>query len=164
MDGMLALLKVKVIKGTNLAVRDWNNSDPYVRVQLGTQSVKTRVIKKSLNPVWDEELTLYIPKKVGPLKLKLYDYDTFSRDDKMGDAEVDLQPLVSAALNLRCPSNIPTDCHICRIKASKENSLVKDSFVKYIDGSLVQNLCLKLANTESGELEIELKWVDLKKN
>eukprot|EP00252_Welwitschia_mirabilis_P016541 TRINITY_DN36478_c0_g1_i1.p1 TRINITY_DN36478_c0_g1~~TRINITY_DN36478_c0_g1_i1.p1 ORF type:complete len:166 (-),score=28.78 TRINITY_DN36478_c0_g1_i1:171-668(-) len=163
MDGMLGLLKVKVIKGTNLAIRDFNSSDPYVVVKLGTQSVKTRVISNNLNPVWDEELTLYIPVKPAPLKLRIYDKDTFSRDDKMGDAEVDLQPLTTSAQTLKRPNtNFPTESHICRIQATPENGLVRDSYIKYVNGHVVQSLSLKLTDTESGELEIELKWVELK--
>lgn len=33
----IGMLKVKVIKGTNLAVRDIKSSDPYVVLNLGTQ-------------------------------------------------------------------------------------------------------------------------------
>ena len=33
----MGLLKVKVIKGTNLAVRDMKSSDPFITVTLGQQ-------------------------------------------------------------------------------------------------------------------------------
>lgn len=34
-------------------------SDPYVKLRLGGQKKKTKVVKKNLSPVWDEEFTLY---------------------------------------------------------------------------------------------------------
>ncbi|KAH9300412.1 hypothetical protein KI387_011995, partial [Taxus chinensis] len=70
MEDVVGILVVRIIKGTNLAVRDLWSSDPYVVVRLGHQSVRTRVIKKNLNPVWDEELSVSIAKST-PLYLKL---------------------------------------------------------------------------------------------
>ncbi|XP_065621942.1 ADP-ribosylation factor GTPase-activating protein AGD12 isoform X2 [Quercus suber] len=65
----IGLLKVKVIKGTNLAIRDMMTSDPYVILTLGQQTVQTTIIKSNLNPVWNEELMLSVPQHFGPLKL-----------------------------------------------------------------------------------------------
>ncbi|PIN00188.1 hypothetical protein CDL12_27306 [Handroanthus impetiginosus] len=72
MAGMVefvGLLNVNIMRGTNLAVRDMVSSDPYVILFLGNQSVKTRVIKNNLNPVWNERLMLSIPESIPPLKL-----------------------------------------------------------------------------------------------
>lgn len=164
MASILGLLKVRVVKGINLAVRDRKSSDPYVVIKLGNQTVKTRVIKRNLNPVWDEELTLSIPNPTPPLKLQVFDKDTLSRDDKMGDAVIDLQPLVMAvsmrnALPLTLTSKSETELH--RLVASKGNYLVKDSCIRHVDGNTVQEICLRLQNVECGELELQLKWVDL---
>ncbi|KAK9123252.1 hypothetical protein Sjap_012854 [Stephania japonica] len=93
----VGLIKVNIVQGTNLAVRDVLTSDPYVILTLGKQSMKTRVIKSNLNPVWNEQLMLSIPDPIPPLKLKVYDKDTFSTDDHMGEAEINILPLVSAA-------------------------------------------------------------------
>ncbi|XP_057457646.1 probable ADP-ribosylation factor GTPase-activating protein AGD11 isoform X2 [Lotus japonicus] len=65
----VGLIKVNVVKGTNLAIRDVMTSDPYVILSLGHQSMKTRVIKSNLNPVWNESLMLSIPDSVPPLKV-----------------------------------------------------------------------------------------------
>eukprot|EP01018_Ginkgo_biloba_P037746 Gb_01606 [translate_table: standard] len=65
----LGLLKIKVVKGINLAVRDMMTSDPYVILTIGHQTVKTRVIKSNLNPVWNEELMLSVPNPLQPLKV-----------------------------------------------------------------------------------------------
>ncbi|MED6199243.1 putative ADP-ribosylation factor GTPase-activating protein agd11, variant 2 [Stylosanthes scabra] len=92
----VGFIKVNVVKGTNLAIRDVVSSDPYVVLSLGDQSVKTRVIKKSLNPVWNESLMLSIPENIPPLKVCVYDKDKFSTDDFMGEVEIDIEPLVKA--------------------------------------------------------------------
>ncbi|KAB2026933.1 hypothetical protein ES319_D06G255100v1 [Gossypium barbadense] len=65
----IGLLKVKVVKGINLAIRDMLTSDPYVVLTLGKQTIQTAVIKSNLNPVWNEELMLSVPQNFGPVKL-----------------------------------------------------------------------------------------------
>ncbi|KAE8682271.1 putative ADP-ribosylation factor GTPase-activating protein AGD11 [Hibiscus syriacus] len=93
----VGLIRVNVVKGTNLAARDMLSSDPYVILALGQQSLKTRVIRNNLNPIWNKSLMLSIPENISPLKVLVYDKDTFKADDFMGDAEIDIQPLVVAA-------------------------------------------------------------------
>ncbi|PHT29134.1 putative ADP-ribosylation factor GTPase-activating protein AGD13 [Capsicum baccatum] len=65
----IGMLKVKVIKGTNLAIRDMLSSDPYVVMYLGKQKVQTTIVKSNLNPVWNEELMLSVPQDYGAVKL-----------------------------------------------------------------------------------------------
>ncbi|KAL5197368.1 hypothetical protein ABZP36_000880 [Zizania latifolia] len=66
--------------------------------------LKTSVKKRSVNPIWHEELTLSITNPVAPIKLEVFDKDTFSRDDPMGEAEIELGPLMEV-LNMD-PENI----------------------------------------------------------
>ncbi|PWA37907.1 C2 domain, Arf GTPase activating protein [Artemisia annua] len=157
----IGLIKVNVVKGTNLAVRDMITSDPYVILSLGNQSVKTRVIKSNLNPVWNEKLMLSIPDSIPPLKVIVYDRDTFKADDFMGDAEIDIKPLVSAAKaseksNLDLPS-----MQLEKWVTNKDNTLVKDGVITVAKGIVKQEISLKLQNVEKGVLEIELECVPL---
>ncbi|KAK4476651.1 hypothetical protein RD792_015811, partial [Penstemon davidsonii] len=163
MAGMVefvGLIKVNIVRGTNLAVRDMVTSDPYVILTLGNQSMKTRVIKNNLNPVWNERLMLSIPESIPPLKLIVYDKDTFTTDDFMGDAEIDIQPLLSAAKASEC-SLISESMQLGKWKASKENTLVKDGVITLEDGMVKQNIAIKLQNVERGVLEIELECMPL---
>lgn len=52
----IGLLKVKVIRGTNLAIRDILSSDPYVILTLGQQvghfCFYTLVIEETASPLW----------------------------------------------------------------------------------------------------------------
>ncbi|XP_022138953.1 probable ADP-ribosylation factor GTPase-activating protein AGD11 isoform X2 [Momordica charantia] len=163
MAGMIefvGLIKVNVVRGTNLAIRDVVTSDPYVILSLGQQSVKTRVIKSSLNPVWNESLMLSIPEHIPPLKVLVYDKDTFSTDDFMGEAEIDINPLLTAAR--ACERSVVKEpMQLGKWVASKDNTLAKDGIISLVDGKIRQDISLKLENVERGVLEMELECVPL---
>ncbi|KAK8521398.1 hypothetical protein V6N12_005305 [Hibiscus sabdariffa] len=69
MESILGLLRIRVKRGVNLAVRDVRSSDPYVVVKMGKQKLKTRVIKKDVNPEWNEDLTLSVTDPSVPIKM-----------------------------------------------------------------------------------------------
>ncbi|EEE66000.1 hypothetical protein OsJ_21940 [Oryza sativa Japonica Group] len=156
----IGIIKVKVIRGTKLAVRDILSSDPYVVLTLGQQKAKTKVIKSNLNPVWNEVLTLSVPQKYGPLKLQVYDHDVLSRDDIMGEAEVDLQPMITAAMAFGDPGLL-SDMQIGRWLMSRDNALARDSAVSVVGGRVKQEVSLRLQNVECGEVDLELEWIAL---
>ncbi|KAK7399710.1 hypothetical protein VNO78_10899 [Psophocarpus tetragonolobus] len=153
-------LKVKVIKGTDLAIRDMLTSDPYVILKLGQQTVQTNVIKSNLNPVWNEELMLSVPQQFGILNLNVFDYDMFSADDIMGEADIDLQPLITSAMAYGDPSMFD-NMQIGKWLKSHDNALIDDSTVNIVDGKVKQEISIKLQNVESGELELALEWIPL---
>ncbi|XP_057971673.1 ADP-ribosylation factor GTPase-activating protein AGD12-like [Malania oleifera] len=156
----IGLLKVKVIKGSNLAIRDMLSSDPYVVLTLGQQTVQTNVIRSNLNPTWNEELMLSVPQSYGPLKLKVFDHDTFSADDIMGEAEVDIQPLITSAMAFG-DAGMFGNMQIGKWLKSHDNALIDDSTINIVDGKVKQELSLKLQNVESGEVDLELEWMPL---
>ncbi|PKI42226.1 ADP-ribosylation factor GTPase-activating protein AGD12-like [Punica granatum] len=163
LEGMvefIGVLKVKVVKGTNLAIRDMLSSDPYVILTLGQQTAQTTVVKSNLNPVWNEELMLSVPQHFGPLKLQVYDHDTFSADDIMGEAEIDLQPLITSAMAFG-DAGMFGNMQIGKWLKSHDNALIEDSTVNIVDGKVKQEISLKLQNVESGEIDIELEWTPL---
>ncbi|XP_077221034.1 ADP-ribosylation factor GTPase-activating protein AGD12-like [Tasmannia lanceolata] len=156
----IGVMKVKVIKGTDLAVRDMRTSDPYVVVAIGQQKAQTTVIKSNLNPVWNEELMLSVPHDYGALKLQVFDHDMFSADDIMGEAEIDVQPLITAA-TAHEDVGMVEDMQIGKWLKSNDNALIRDSIINIVDGKVKQEVSLKLQNVESGELELELEWMPL---
>ncbi|KAI5384789.1 ADP-ribosylation factor GTPase-activating protein agd12, variant 2 [Lathyrus oleraceus] len=163
MEGMvefIGMLKVKVVKGTNLAIRDMMTSDPYVILKLGQQTVQTAVVKSNLNPVWNEELMLSVPEQFGSISLKVFDHDIFSADDIMGEAEIDLQPLITSAIAFG-DAGMFDDMQIGKWLKSNDNALVEDSIVNIIDGKVKQDMLIKLQNVECGELNLELEWLSL---
>ncbi|EYU43231.1 hypothetical protein ABFS83_08G123800 [Erythranthe nasuta] len=156
----IGMLKIKVLKGTNLAVRDMLSSDPYIILSLGQQKAQTSVVKSNLNPVWNEELKLSVPEDYGSIKLQVYDHDMFSADDIMGEAEIDIQPMITSATAFG-DAGMFGDMQIGKWLKSYDNALIEDSTVNIVDGKVKQELWLRLQNVESGEVELELEWVPL---
>ncbi|KAH6774948.1 Calcium-dependent ARF-type GTPase activating protein family [Perilla frutescens var. hirtella] len=159
-EGYIGMLKIKVFKGTNLAVRDMLSSDPYIVLTLGPQKVQSSVVNSNLNPVWNEELTLSVPEVYSQIKLQVYDHDTFSADDIMGEADIDIQPMITSALAYGDPRKF-SDMQIGKWLKSYDNALIEDSPVNIVAGKVKQELWLRLQNVESGEVELELEWVPL---
>ncbi|KAK7352356.1 hypothetical protein VNO80_17776 [Phaseolus coccineus] len=77
-------LVVCVIVAKNLALTDTNGlSDLYVRVQLGKQKFKTKVVK-SLNEMWDEQFTFWVDDLKDSLVVSVMDEDKFFSYDYVG--------------------------------------------------------------------------------
>ncbi|GAB2228670.1 hypothetical protein Droror1_Dr00022793 [Drosera rotundifolia] len=159
MENVMGLLRIRIKRGINLAVRDVSTSDPYIVVRYGKQRLKTRVVKKSLNPEWNEDLTLCVTEPNQTVKLLVYDKDTFTVDDKMGDAEFEIWPFLEAVkMNLE---GIPSGTIITKVKPTRENCLSEESNIIWADNKVTQNMFLRLSNVECGEIELQLCWVDI---
>lgn len=78
----------------------------------------------------------------------------------MGEAEIDLQPMISSALAFG-DAELLSDMQIGKWLKSPDNALVRDSLVNVVNGKVKQEVSLKLQNVESGELELELEWIPL---
>lgn len=72
----------------------------------------------------------------------VYDKDRFSQDDFMGDAEMDIEPLMAAA------------------KAT-ESSGGGGGGITFQSGRVKQVVCIHLQNVERGALEIEVECMPL---
>lgn len=79
----------------------------------------------------------------------------------MGEAEIDIQPLVSAAIAHENSTLNEQPMQLGKWVASKENTLLKDSIIRLTDGRVMQDVILRLQNVERGVLEIELECVPL---
>lgn len=87
-------LVVTIVKCTDLPAKDPNmgSSDPYVKLQLLPEKqhkVKTRVLRKTLNPIYDEDFTFYginYNQLHGiALHFVALSFDRYSRDDVIGE-------------------------------------------------------------------------------
>lgn len=160
MDKLLGLLRVRVKRGINLAVRDVRTSDPYVVLKSGDKKLKTHVKRKDVNPEWNEELTLSISDPNQIIKLTVYDHDTFSKDDKMGDAFFDIKEYI-AAMKMDFLNDLPQGTVISRIQPSRTNCLSEESKIIWSESKVTQDLCLRLRNVECGEVEVSLNWINI---
>ncbi|MQL75106.1 hypothetical protein Taro_007468 [Colocasia esculenta] len=127
MEHLLGLLKIRVVRGINLAVRDISSSDPYVVIKMGRQVV--------------------------------YDKDTFSLDDPMGNAEFDIQPFLEA-VKMRVGS-VPNDTVVKTVVPNRSNCIAEESKIYISDGQVCQDVILRLRDVECGEVELRLQWVDV---
>ncbi|GMY36601.1 protein C2-DOMAIN ABA-RELATED 11 isoform X1 [Fagus crenata] len=156
----LGQLKVMVVQGKRLVIRDFKSSDPYVVVKLGNQTAKTKVINSCLNPVWNEELTFSLTEPVGVLNFEVFDKDRFKADDKMGHAHVNLQPIVSAARLRKILGFSSGETTLRKVVPDNDNCLVGDSSICCVNGEVVQSVWLRLGGVESGEIEVKIKFID----
>ncbi|KAK1268750.1 putative ADP-ribosylation factor GTPase-activating protein AGD11 [Acorus gramineus] len=164
MGEVVALLKVYILRGNRLVVRDFTSSDPYVVVKLGNQTAKTKVINSCLNPVWNEELSFSVTDPLEILKLEVFDRDRFKSDDKMGHTHLDLHPIASVSRLRRVlpvTGNCGEETKLRKVIPGPENCLVSESYVSCVNGEIVQDVRLRLDGVESGELEVKVKWVDV---
>lgn len=93
-------------------------------------------------------------------KQQIFDHDLISSDDLMGEAEVDLQPMITAAMAFGDP-NLLANMQIGKWLQSNDNALIKDSSINIVDGKVKQEVSLKLQNAECGEIDLELEWISL---
>ena len=69
--------------------------DPFVVVSFGKKVFRTRVIRHSLNPVWDEKLLFHVRKYERSFRMQLtvLDWDKLSSNDHVGDAAIEIAEL-----------------------------------------------------------------------
>ncbi|XP_055832516.1 protein C2-DOMAIN ABA-RELATED 7-like [Solanum dulcamara] len=154
---ILGVLKIRVCRGINLAIRDSFCSDPYVVITMGGQKAKTRVIKENCNPVWNEELSLALYDPNLPITLTVYDKDTFTADDKMGNAKIDIKPYLDA-INMGL-EELPDGVKVDRVQPNRDNCLSDESCILWENGKMTQNMILRLQHVECGEIEIQIELI-----
>ncbi|KAF8020940.1 hypothetical protein BT93_G1374 [Corymbia citriodora subsp. variegata] len=159
MEKITGLLKIRVKRGIDLVVRDILTSDPYVVISVANQRWKSRVVKNSCNPEWKDEVTIPMGDRDPniPIGLAVYDKDTFTADDKMGDAKIDVKPYMEVIEkrleNLRTPTTID------RIQPDGDNCLAEESSIVWKDGKIYQDMVLGLRNVKRGKVEVQLEWI-----
>ena len=78
----------------------------------------------------------------------------------MGEAEIDIQPLITSAMAYGDPEMFG-NMQIGKWLTSHDNALLEDSIINIIEGKVKQDVSLKLQNVESGEIYLEVEWLPL---
>jgi len=89
-------LRVDVLDAANLPSADRNGySDPYCKFDLNGQFVfKTKVQKKTLQPVWNENFEVNVPSRTAAkFVCNVYDWDFGEKADFLGSANINLGSL-----------------------------------------------------------------------
>ena len=100
---MAGALRVKLCYAVGLRSMDSNGySDPYVKLTLGNKTHKSKTIKKTLNPRWDETFSFrennFGAIANGTLQVDAWDWDMMSRNDALGSAQLQLGRLMQQGL------------------------------------------------------------------
>jgi hypothetical protein len=82
-----------------------------------------------------------------------------SKDDKMGDAELEIEALMQMIqMDLE---DIRSGTVVRTVRPGKSCFLADESSIVWDNGQLVQDVLLKLRNVETGVLHLQLKWVNI---
>ena len=93
-------LLVRVIEARDIPPMDPNGfSDPYVKLQLGKQRFKTKVVKKCLNPSWCEEFAFRVDDLKEELLISVLDEDKYFNADFVGQIKVPISRVFDAPDN-----------------------------------------------------------------
>jgi len=99
-------LRVDVVEAKNLPAADRTGySDPYcVFILNGEKVFKTKVIKKTLNPTWDEKFDVSVPSRTAAdFEVEVYDWDFAGGDDFLGKAHIfltEIEPFQQKTMSL----------------------------------------------------------------
>lgn len=82
-------LLVRVIEARNLPPMESNGfTNPYVKLQLGKQGVRSKAVKKCLNPSWSEEFIIKVDDLKRKLVVSVLDEERCFNNDFVGQTKV----------------------------------------------------------------------------
>ena len=90
----------------------------------------------------------------------VFDKDTFF-DDPMGNAELDIGPLVEAATMRIQLQGVADGTVVKKLVPNRQNCLAEESAIYLSEGTVKQDVVLRLRNVECGEVELQLQWIDI---
>ncbi|KAL6301148.1 phosphatidylserine decarboxylase-domain-containing protein [Sparassis latifolia] len=96
---MLEIQNARDLPRLKNMTRTGYDMDPFVVVSFGKKVFRTRVIRHSLNPTWDEKLLFHVRRYESAFKVQLtvLDWDKLSSNDHVGDASFNVAELIANA-------------------------------------------------------------------
>jgi len=93
-------LDLRVIEAKGLTAKDLNGkSDPFTIISFNEKTYRTKVITKTLDPVWNQKcgFAVAVEEKGYSIFLSVYDKDRLSANDFIGSAKIDLPTISDGA-------------------------------------------------------------------
>ncbi|KAJ4836693.1 hypothetical protein Tsubulata_014853 [Turnera subulata] len=129
-------LLVRVMEARNLPPTDPNGlSDPYVKLQLGKQRCKTKVVKKCLNPTWGEEFSFKVEDLNEELVISVLDEDKYFNDDFVGQIKIPVSRVFDAD-----SGSLGTAWYSLQPKSQKKSKTIKSC------GEILVGVCFSQNN------------------
>ncbi|KAH0584865.1 hypothetical protein H2248_008143 [Termitomyces sp. 'cryptogamus'] len=96
---MLEVLKAEDLPRLKNMTRTSFDMDPFVVISFGKKVFRTRVVRHSLNPTWDEKLLFHVRRYETKwnVQLRVHDWDKMSSNDFVGEAGFEVQDLIDKA-------------------------------------------------------------------
>lgn len=101
---IIGIVMMEIKKATDLP--RWRNSmrtgfdmDPFTIVAFGQKVFRTRVLRHTLNPVWEEKLLFHVHQHEDNyrIKMSIYDWDKLTANDNVGSCELSMAALMDGA-------------------------------------------------------------------
>ncbi|KAM0746821.1 hypothetical protein T439DRAFT_329512 [Meredithblackwellia eburnea MCA 4105] len=130
-EDMFGLVQIE-IKGAeglprfkNMLKTGWD-MDPFLVISFGKKVFRTRVIRHSLNPIWDEKLFFPVRRLEAnwTVAFNLFDWDKMSSNDHVGDVSLPLVELIGGAPLAPGENGL--------FEATSEGRLKGDDFVEHV--------------------------------
>lgn len=81
-------LRLTIFKGEGLPVMDdslaGGSCDAYCRITVEDKSKRTRIVRQSLDPIFDETWSFQLRKLSSHVRIEVFDNDTFAQDEMIG--------------------------------------------------------------------------------
>jgi len=98
------VLRIALVQARDLMRMDFSlfgrkgKSDPYAVISVGAKEYRTKIIRNSVNPVWEEEWEVVIDVARGQVvHINLWDWDQGMADEFMGRVSIPIHALVNRA-------------------------------------------------------------------
>ncbi|CAM9416791.1 unnamed protein product [Hapterophycus canaliculatus] len=194
----IGILHVKVVEARGLMARDGilGRSDPYAKLEITGRYLssgqewpenlriqeRTKTIKYSLNPVWNQDFSLPVRRAGAVLRVELWDWDRNMKDDPLGSFEVKIgEELLSQ--KMEAPSEVEEESKersesVSRLTRNGDHHVVHSATWKTVlkkgsatggrhrnghdhgpeEESASCDACIEIRRKRYGEVRLELRY------
>eukprot|EP01122_Echinamoeba_exundans_P013557 TRINITY_DN5939_c0_g1_i1.p1 TRINITY_DN5939_c0_g1~~TRINITY_DN5939_c0_g1_i1.p1 ORF type:complete len:1400 (-),score=332.16 TRINITY_DN5939_c0_g1_i1:124-4323(-) len=133
-----SVLRVGVFEASALPIMDTGikpSADPYVKVHFNGQKAKTRVIKNSLSPTWDEQLEIpfTMPTFEDNILITVSDRDGTSKNDTIVKFKVSMADVLAGKLKEPRWYYLTADLKNLKAQSSADGAIVRGKLLMSFD-------------------------------